>query len=249
MNEPRRWLEEPLDDATTTLLRSARELDAEAARAHHLALTAGGAEPPGAQAASAKAAVADAWLVKLGLLVGIPLIVAAALLLGGSGAAEAPSAGRTSTAGEEPSELVAAPLPSSPPAPPTARPLSIDELPAAAEAPSLSPRGATNAPSATASSPAPAPHATLADEVALLGQARAALVRGDGPGCLAELDRYAREFPRGALSLEASVLRIEALFAAGRRDEGRAAATAFLARSPDSAFSPRLRALAGLEGP
>jgi hypothetical protein len=69
------------------------------------------------------------------------------------------------------------------------------------------------APSADASrvrTPSPASSA-LADEIAALDGAREALASGDAPRALRALDAHDRAFPRGALSPEATVLRIEAL--------------------------------------
>jgi len=231
-------------------LRSARELDAEAARAHHLASSAGSGAGPGAAGSPPKGPVGPSWLVKLGVWVGVPLVVVAALVLRGSTGTDARPAPES-----DPSAAAFAPPTPSPGPPPSLAPsasslaLSIEDLPSVSDTPSASARALAKAPVAAGASSAEAPPGTLADEVALLAKARAALVRGDGPGCLADLDTYARQFPRGALSLEASVLRIEALYTSGRRDEGRAAATAFLARNPNSAFSPRVRALVGPEVP
>lgn len=60
---------------------------------------------------------------------------------------------------------------------------------------------------------------TLAAELKLLDEARGAL-KADPGRTLAVLDRYAKKFPRGSLELEASLVRVEALFALGRRAEG-----------------------------
>ncbi|APR75246.1 Hypothetical protein A7982_00592 [Minicystis rosea] len=69
--------------------------------------------------------------------------------------------------------------------------------------------------------PAPAPRpaaSSLLVEIALLDEARAALRGGDAARALSLLDRYAREIPRGQLSREAAMLRVEATAAvdAGR---------------------------------
>lgn len=67
---------------------------------------------------------------------------------------------------------------------------------------------------------------TLAEEVALMGEARAALARGDATAALAALDRHADRFPHGTLASERDVVRITALCDAGRDGEARIAAAA-----------------------
>ena len=87
--------------------------------------------------------------------------------------------------------------------------------------------------------------ATLAQELSALDGARGMLARGDATGALARLDRYARAHPHGRLALEAEVLRIDALDAAGRPDAARARAQAFLDRYPHSVLAARVRTRLG----
>jgi hypothetical protein len=86
---------------------------------------------------------------------------------------------------------------------------------------------------------------TLAHELSTLDAARGMLARGDAGGALARLDRYAHAYPHGRLALEAEVLRIDALDAAGRPDAARARAQAFLDRHPHSVLAARVRTRLG----
>jgi len=86
---------------------------------------------------------------------------------------------------------------------------------------------------------------TLARELSTLDAARGMLARGDAAGALGRLDRYAHDYPRGHLALEAEVLRIDALDAAGRSDAARARAQAFLDRHPHSVLAARVRTRLG----
>jgi hypothetical protein len=127
----------------------------------------------------------------------------------------------------------------------TARAEAPSESPAAetarAEAPSVSPAsssavGATKAPFHTRS-PAvapPTPAATspqptsLQAELELLESARRSLNAGRWDNALAGVDDYEKLHAAGTLAAEARVLRIEALLGAGRTEEARSAARAFL---------------------
>ncbi len=59
------------------------------------------------------------------------------------------------------------------------------------------------------------------------------------------MNAYFARFPKGHLSSEARLLRIEAMAAAGQRDQAAAQARALLAANPNSPYSARLRAIAG----
>jgi len=98
--------------------------------------------------------------------------------------------------------------------------------------------------------PAPAARATvrpatLGHELSTLDAARGMLARGDAAGALARLDRYARAYPHGRLALEAEVLRIDALDAAGRSDAARSRAQVFLDHHPHSVLAARVRTRLG----
>ena len=88
---------------------------------------------------------------------------------------------------------------------------------------------------------------SIAGEIAALDRARRGLSRGDTLSALAELDRYANEHPRGVLRQEAQLLRVEALWAAGRRAQARALARGFARAHPGSPHLERIRALIGGE--
>jgi TolA-binding protein len=93
-------------------------------------------------------------------------------------------------------------------------------------------------PAAVASSPA-----RLADEIALLDRAEAAVSRGDFRGALAQLGEHYRRFPAGTLTQEAEVLRIRALLGAGRRDDAQARARRFLGLHSDGVLAAKVRSL------
>jgi hypothetical protein len=82
---------------------------------------------------------------------------------------------------------------------------------------------------------------SVAAELAAIDGARAALARGDANGALARLDSYARTYPRGRLSLEAEVLRIDALARSGQTAAASKRAEAFLRRHPNSVLASRVR--------
>lgn len=67
---------------------------------------------------------------------------------------------------------------------------------------------------------------------------RMALVRRDAASALATLEQLGREFPSGHLVEERESLRMQALHQAGRADEARAAARAYLKRYPAGVFGP-----------
>jgi hypothetical protein len=94
--------------------------------------------------------------------------------------------------------------------------------------------------------PALEPPATLTRELALLEEARNAVIQGRPAAALSTLAAYEKEFAAGSMSSEATALRVEALVKAGLRDEGRAAARAFLAKYPQSPLVDRVRVTAGL---
>lgn len=81
---------------------------------------------------------------------------------------------------------------------------------------------------------------TLAAEVAALERAHAALAGDDAQLALRALDRYRARFPRGRLSSEETVLRVQALLAAGDRGRARALAEAFSADHPGSSYARRM---------
>jgi hypothetical protein len=140
-----------------------------------------------------------------------------------------------------PLALLARPAPASPepeaaPVAPIARAAEAQ----AADQPAAAPADETGAPTRGGDR-----SATLAHELSTLDAARGMLARGDSGGALARLDRYAHAYPHGRLALEAEVLRIDALDAAGRTDAARARAQTFIDRHPHSVLAARVRTRLG----
>jgi hypothetical protein len=88
--------------------------------------------------------------------------------------------------------------------------------------------------------PAPPP---LADEIAQLEIALAAVRRHDALAALATLDTYDARFPAGRLAPEALAARVEATLAAGDHAHARELAAHFLDAHPTSPLARRVRAL------
>jgi type IV secretory pathway VirB10-like protein len=96
----------------------------------------------------------------------------------------------------------------------------------------------------TASSALPAAQeraSTLAQESALLADARAKLRSGSAGEALRLLQQSQQRFPRAVLHEEREVVTIEALAASGDRASARARAQRFLDRHPDSAHAEKVR--------
>ena len=83
---------------------------------------------------------------------------------------------------------------------------------------------------------------SLAQEIASLDQVRQLLAKGQAGQALGALRRHARLYADGALSQEASLLRIEALLRAGEPAHARVLAARFLKEHPDSPHQERVRA-------
>jgi TolA-binding protein len=110
----------------------------------------------------------------------------------------------------------------------------------------LVPSAAQPAPEAV--SPAEEPHdksvaPSLKRELDFLENARGDLLQGAPAAALAALNNYDRSFPAGTMKAEAVALRVEALVAAGRREEAAFLARTFLATHPDSPLTGRIRGL------
>jgi hypothetical protein len=83
----------------------------------------------------------------------------------------------------------------------------------------------------------------LAAELALLDRARSRLRSGDASGALAGLDAYEKNHGQGILATEATLLKIEALVLAGRKDDARTVAAPLLQRRAGDMTGDRARAL------
>jgi hypothetical protein len=165
--------------------------------------------------------------------------------------------------------LAAAPVPDPEPTStdatptPTPTPTPVDEgAPAARSAgavrtsamPSPSPQVIASPPVETAAepeatpTPTPTPTPTLAQELALLEEARRLLPR-EPARALGPLAEHRRLHVTGALSDERDLMELDALRRAGRSQEAAERARAWLARDPAGLHSSRVRAiLASLEG-
>jgi hypothetical protein len=138
---------------------------------------------------------------------------------------------------------------STPGAPPPAA--STPSAPAPATPAPATPAPATPAPTPTRdpSREAAEPSAnTLATELAFVKQVRSALRGRDGGAALTLLDRYDTGAYGRALSVEATLLRVEALDALGRRAEASALARRFVAENPDSPLAERAQSFI-VDGP
>jgi hypothetical protein len=86
----------------------------------------------------------------------------------------------------------------------------------------------------------------LAQELQALNRARAAVAGGASEQALSTLDGVAGGFQ--VLTLEASLVRVEALRGAGKRDAARALSEQLLRAHPDGPYTERLRSLAASLG-
>ena len=107
----------------------------------------------------------------------------------------------------------------------------------------VSPEPEPTSSAAPAASAPPVANLTLAEEVAILDEARRALAQGRGAEAIAVLDRYAREVPRGRLGHEAAFVRMQALVQTGNQAAADQLADQFLQANPGSPLAPRVRAL------
>jgi hypothetical protein len=150
---------------------------------------------------------------------------------------EAPAAAQPTRAARRASEPIAR-------AEPAAR--TQTETPNANREPAA-PIAATSQMGTPVQPPAPAANAPtpsmLAAEVAMLDQARSAVSAKNGERALDVLGRYERQFPSGTLNLEATVLRIEALYLTGSGAAATALGREFLASHPSSTHAEHVRRL------
>jgi hypothetical protein len=95
------------------------------------------------------------------------------------------------------------------------------------------------------SQPGSAPAPSLADEVKAIQRAKTALSGGNPGGAIKELDAYRESFPRGRLSQEATVLRIEALAASGNQAAAQKLGEQFLKSNEKSPYAARVKSVLG----
>ena len=136
--------------------------------------------------------------------------------------------------------------------PATPHPISISMLPSLAAPAPAPPPAATPIPSSTSGpSPTLAPAraaGSLADEVALLGEAKRALEAGRTTAALAAITTHERRFPRGVLAQEAAALRIEATARSGDVERAVSLSRVFEAHYPESPLRETVRSAAGTSG-
>lgn len=129
-------------------------------------------------------------------------------------------------------------------APPAAMPRAdapsnaAEELPASVPAPLASPRGRSGT---TAGA--------LANQIALVDAARAALAGGGAERALAIVREYQAQYPTGTFRPEVAAVKIEALVKLGRTTEARTLAERFVAAHGASPLADRVARLAGLAQP
>jgi hypothetical protein len=141
--------------------------------------------------------------------------------------------------------------------PPEPRPAPTGAEPAGS-APAASSEREAPTPSATADVPREEPSAapsaegvalpkaamaSLAEEMAALDAAHAALAAGDAPRALRAAEEYDRRFPEGMLAPDVMVVRIEALVRVGDRAGAERLGWAFIGAHPTSTHAARVRAL------
>jgi hypothetical protein len=235
-----------LDSGAIALLRSARQESAmPAAKADRL--EADFAKRVGAAALATTVVVggasgAAASTASLGLTTKIALAVALAAGIGTTGAwIHHERAARQAAAQAASVETVTAPVAATP----TSSPIST---PTATATPSPTPT-LTATPTVTpttARTPRAASTPSLENELALIGDAQAALNAGDANKALAILKEHKTRFPRGQLAQERDGMQILARCANGSAG-AKAQADAFVRAKPDSALAKRIRQACGVE--
>jgi TolA-binding protein len=125
------------------------------------------------------------------------------------------------------------------PQPPPAVTIDLDADAAAEKLASATPQTPASGATAAVQSKKPATD-TLAEEIALLRRAQAALRSGNASGALSLLDEHATRFPKGTLAHERLVTRVQALCKAGRIAQARGLYRAIAGGNPRS---PHLAAL------
>jgi TolA-binding protein len=235
MQEPVRLIDDTDNELEAELLRAARSY--RASRPTRVGtLLALGIAGSTTTLAKSSAAAATLWSIKGWLAAGV-LASGAAV-----GVVTLAVSEREPTASPAQVQVAAQPAPA--PRPAAARVPGLASKPAPVEPEPAKAAGPEPAPRARSVRSTPA-RSTLADELAALDAARAALQAGDGARALGLLSDHARKFPRGRLHLEAEVLRIEALARTGNRAAAASRARRFLDRHPNSVLAPRLRRYAG----
>lgn len=159
------------------------------------------------------------------------------------------SAAGSSAAGSSAAVSSAAGMQSSPNAPPVlVNPATLPEGPvveAASKVDSTRPRGAES------STPPGRPtlKSSLEEEAQLLAAAQQRISQGDPRGALSVLSQHAKQFPRGALSLERQATVAIAHCLSGQTARGRGEAERFRRKHPNSPMVKRLESACKLDSP
>lgn len=139
---------------------------------------------------------------------------------------------------------VPAPVPP-PRAPIVDAPVEIeDDAPSIIDEPTPTPTARTRTPAVRVAEPKPAED-LVAEEVALLADARTALGAGEAGRAIKLLARHRKRFPNGLLANERDVSWITALCVLGKVDEARTKAQAFLRAHGSSPHAAKVRASCG----
>jgi TolA-binding protein len=239
MTEPRRYSDDGGDRLGVALLRSARD-DAPTASSRARALAAIAALGATGTATTTKAAVSVAAIGKLFLGVLAVSAVGTAVVVGARSSERSPAPHEMPAASASARTVAPVATVSAPPREDASSPTPVIPAPTAETSARKQPVAAGG------SAVPPIASSSLADEVGALEGARAALARGDADAALRALDRYRATFPRGVLSQEATVLRVEALSRKGDRAAASDLARRFVDAHPESPTTERVRSLGGL---
>lgn len=213
------------------------------------------AEPSGL-ATGAGATSTSIKSIVLGVLVGTGVAIGgAAAIVGSTPDDPAPTVASPEVAVAVPTipEEITLPEPSptpvvEPPMVDDEEPIEIEDEPAADTSPvEARPRTKATRPRPDAT-PTAAPEPSVdpvAEEVALLADARSALGAGEASRAIAVLARHRKRFPEGMLARERDVSWITALCVLGRTDEARTKAKAFLRAHGSSPHAAKVRASCG----
>jgi hypothetical protein len=247
MSELRHWTTEDASEAEVRLLRAARGAKPSPAARARIGAAIGldmGGPADGAPRAKASATAAGALAQKGLLLVFASAVAGGGAWLASTGGRSAPGLStweakveraRPAEAPTQAPALVETAGASSVPSPAPAAP-----GPLAAQAADRERSARTPAAPSTSGSSSPS---SWEAELRLLEAANASLDRHQPSAALVQVSRYERLYPRGKLTVEAEVIRVEALVGLGRRDEARRVANAFLRSFPNALQVPRVRTL------
>lgn len=223
-----------------------RELSERMARGIGVTLPAVGAGGAAGLAAKTAAAASKSVATSSALVPWISGTLAAALVVSGFMAlrpSATPPVAQLSTAAPPVAPVVVTPVtptPTTPAASDSALTPVDDALPKGPAAPSLRARSASTTTTTTNE---------LANQIALVDAARAALAAGGPARALSAVREYQATYPAGTFRPEVAAIRIEALLKLGRKTEARALAERFSASYGPGPLADRVARLAGITQP